>query len=279
MKVILHLGYPKTGSSTLQFGPFLDLEKRGYLNLRTWRKSYQEEPLEYRPSSSLFQDLPIRKEYLEFSKNKINILSDESFTAPIKLREQNFTSNLKDPFDFPEIIRSSILSAYSSEDIDFKVIVIIREQSKLIESQYIEEYNWKRFKKIDLIFDKNDQIDLTGYEIYKFSKYLDLIESIFGSKNCFFFMFEEFVKSNKKTSALFDSILELKEDFFHKSFYKKKLNTKIKSPLGTFTKDGKYFVHNFRDDIINKIKENYKEDNKKLTKFFSKQKLIKNEYF
>ena len=92
-------------------------------------------------------------------------------------------------------------------------------------------------------------------------------------------MFEEFLKFDKKTSASFDRILELKEDFFYESFYKKKLNTKKKSPLGTFTKDGKYFIHKFRDEIIDKIKENYKEDNKKLTKFFSKQKLIKNGYF
>lgn len=279
MKVILHLGYPKTGSSSLQFGPFLDLEKIGYLILRTWRKLDQEEPLKYRPSSCLFQDLPIRKEYLDFSKKKINILSDESFTAPIKLREQHFNSGIKDPFDFPKKIRSSILSAHSDEDIDFKVIVVVREQSKLIESQYVEEYNWKRFKNIDLLFDKMGQIDLSGYEIYNFSKYLNLVESIFGSKNCFFFMFEEFTKVDEKTSALFDSILGSKKNFFRDSFYKTKLNGKIKSPLGTFTKDGKYFVHKFRDEIIDKIKDNYKEDNKKLTKFFSKQKLIENEYF
>ena len=45
LKVIIHLGFPKTASSTLQFGPLLQLEKDGIINLMTWRKNDPNECL------------------------------------------------------------------------------------------------------------------------------------------------------------------------------------------------------------------------------------------
>ena len=56
--------------------------------------------------------------------------------------------------------------------------MILRRQSSLIASQYVEEYNWKRFNEIDLLFDQNGELDLKGYEIYNFLNYIKTIEKI-----------------------------------------------------------------------------------------------------
>jgi hypothetical protein len=279
LKVILHLGFPKTGSSSLQFGPFLDLEKSNHLNLNTWRKFNNDEPLENRPSSRLFQGLSILEDHISFTKDKLNVLSDESFTAPTRLRKLNFGKNIPSPFEFPKKIHSAIMSAYKKEDIDFQVLVVIREQSKLITSQYVEEYNWKRFKNIDLLFDTNGMVDLTGYEIYKFSEYLNLLTSLFGFKNCNFLMFEEFINSKNDFCSKLDKIFKVKkEGFFYDSLTKHHVNKKNKNQFGTFTKDGKYFVPKLRSEVLSKIKDYYIEDNKKLMKFFSKDTLLKYNY-
>lgn len=278
LKIVLHLGFPKTGSSSLQFGPLLDLEKSNHLNLNTWRKLNMDEPLENRPSSRLFKGLSILEDYISFSKDKLNVLSDESFTAPMRLRKLNFGKDISNPFEFPKKIHSAIMSSYKNEDINFQVLVVIREQSKLITSQYVEEYNWKRFKNIDLLFDANGKIDLSGYEIYKFSEYLNLLISLFGFKNCNFLMFEEFINSKHNFCSKLDKIFNVNDGFFYDSFSKHHINSKNKNKLGTFTKDGKYFIPKFRSEILSEIKDYYVEDNKKLTKFFSKETLLKYNY-
>tara|TARA_B100001093_G_C26650706_1_gene937351 strand:+ start:199 stop:1053 length:855 start_codon:yes stop_codon:yes gene_type:complete len=278
LKIVLHLGFPKTGSSSLQFGPLLDLEKSNHLILNTWRKLNINEPLKDRPSSRLFQNFSILEDYISFSKDKLNVLSDESFTAPMRLRKLNFGKDICSPFEFPKKIHSAIMSAYKNEDIDFQILVVIREQSKLITSQYVEEYNWKRYKNIDLLFDTNGMVDLNGYEIYKFSEYLNLLTSLFGFKNCNFLMFEEFVNLKHNFCSKLDGIFNVKENFFYDSFSKHHINNRNKNELGSFTKDGKYFIPKFRSEILSQIKDFYIEDNKKLTKFFSKETLLKYNY-
>ena len=68
MRILLHLGFPKTMSSTLQFGLFKPLEKKGLVNLRTWRKNDPNEDLDARPSSRLFNYQKIPEKYTRFSK-------------------------------------------------------------------------------------------------------------------------------------------------------------------------------------------------------------------
>ena len=53
--LIIHVGYPKTGSSTLQYGLFDYLKKIGHIDLKTWRYEDPNEILEDRLSSLLFR--------------------------------------------------------------------------------------------------------------------------------------------------------------------------------------------------------------------------------
>ena len=46
--LIIHVGYPKTGSSTLQYGLFDYLKKIGHIDLKTWRYEDPNEILEDR---------------------------------------------------------------------------------------------------------------------------------------------------------------------------------------------------------------------------------------
>lgn len=278
MNVVLHLGFPKTGSSTLQFGPFLALDKDDALCLRTWRKNDTKEDLGDRPSSCLFKGRMIDASYLNFCRTATNILSDESFTAPIRLRKLNFGNDINDPFLFPEKIIKQIKNAYPDSILNISCLVIIREQSSLIASQYVEEFNWKRYKNIDLLFDEHGFPDLSGYEIYNFASYLEKMEMLLGRENCNFLLFEDLVFDSLEFSRQLGEIFDTSPGFFHSSLKNSHANIKKKSPYGSFAKDGEHFVPYLREDVLQFIRSHYCENNKKLVSFFPKDKLQKYRY-
>jgi hypothetical protein len=275
MKVIIHLGFPKTASSTLQFGPFADLERSKKLSLFTWRKEDPSELLEFRPSSRLFLEKDILPEYLNFSRHKLNVLSDESFTAPLRLRTLNFGTDIISPFSFPKMIRAQISKRFPDDEIDVYWLGVIRNQRDLIQSQYVEEYNWKRFKGIDLLFNSQGEVDLEGYEVYRFSDYISSLKEtcdLYGDKFRFL-MYEDMFRDPLPTCEFFDSLFGSKCGFFLDSFKSQHVNKKHKSVHGTFLKDGSYFVPALPDTVGVKIAEAFYESNEKLQQFFNVEKL------
>jgi hypothetical protein len=277
MDVLIHFGFPKTGSSTLQFGPLNELGERGKIKLSTWRKNDDKEILDSRPSSCLFRDMPIGKEYLNFSKSKLNVLSDESFTAPVRLRMQNYGKEIQTPFKFPTAIKSQIILKYG-EQVNFKCLAVIRNQAKLISSQYVEEYNWKRYKDIDLLFNKVGEVDLHGYEIYNFSKYFDELVNVFGEDNCTFLMYEDWKNQPFDFINPIANLLDVTNEWLNISFNKFHVNGKKKSKHGVFTKDSNYFVPYLREDILNCINKHFQKDNYHLKDYFPATKLKKYGY-
>lgn len=268
MDIYLHLGFPKTGSSTLQFGLFKPLERTYNLNLLTWRKTDDSEPLDRRPSSRLFNYQKIDKEFLNFSKDKINILSDESFTAPLRLRMQNYGPNIRSPFDFPNEIKEQIETENPSEKINYKVFLTIRNQSKLIFSQYVEEYNWKLFKNIDLLFDKQGGIDIWGYDIYNFYKYILVLIDVFGKDSIKLTLFEdlyyEFEFFCKEVSEVFK--LPFKDVFSSLKNYD--VNAKVKTAEGVYSKGNRALVPYLTEKQNHQVMEKFYNSNLQLASMF-----------
>ena len=276
IQLILHFGFPKTASSSLQFGPFLELERQNKVNLLTWRKTSNDEILEDRPSSRLFNfDSPL-EQYTSLKKDVINILSDESLTAPTRLRKQNFGEEIDTPFHFPAKLKELFSKLYPDE-IDILAFVVIREQSSLILSQYVEEINWKRYKGIDLLFDQNGLIDLSGYDIYDFGRYLDILHTIFNGR-VKFLMYEDFIENPILFCDELDQLFGLENQYFYNSLQVNRHNAKNKSKYGTFAKDGKYFVPFLPENVSKYIKDSFRESNKNLVNYFPKNKLIKYGY-
>jgi hypothetical protein len=272
LRVILHLGYPKTASSSLQFGPFKDLETAGKVSLKTWRKYSDFEHLDTRPSSALFNRKQIEKSYLDFSKKNLNILSDESFTAPLKLRHLNYGDALVNPHLFPKMLKDEITQLYG-QSIQLDCLVTIRNQASLISSQYVEEYNWKRYRNRDLLFDENGALSLQGFEIYFFHKYLSNLIKLFGKESCCFLLYEDMLGDKDFFHSKLDNFLDVDPGYFERALTVSRVNTKVKSKYGTFTKDGKYFVPKFREEVLEAITQHFGEDNSRLDEFFPASKL------
>ena len=139
MKLVIHVGYPKTGSTTLQYGLFKYLHDVGQIHLKMWRQNISDEPLTDRLSSLLFQKNPISDKYKQLRQDKLNFISDESLTAPIRLRQNDFGDEIENPNKFPSILKTTFTTEFGN-DLDIKILVVLRNQAELLYSQYVEEY-------------------------------------------------------------------------------------------------------------------------------------------
>lgn len=269
IKVYLHMGFPKTGSSTLQYGLLKPLENKFGLNLITWRKNGEYEHLDYRPSSRLFNFQNIGDQYLKFDKEKINIISDESLTAPLRLRQQNYGKNICSPFKFPSELKRQIELQYPNEDINYTIFLTIRNQSKLIFSQYVEEYNWKIFKNIDLLFNENGEIDLDGYEIYNYSKYLNILINIFGFNSIKLTLFEDWIYEFDYFCSIISDTFNIPFGDVYLALKNNHINKKKKTSDGIYVKGNSTLVPYLNKEQNNQIMEYYFDSNLQLANLFA----------
>ena len=237
LQILLHLGYPKTASSSLQRGLFRVLHESGHINLITWRMHDDFEALDRRPSSRLFLGLPMLDDSLRFVPGVINVLSDESFTAPFRLRRNNFGEHIQPPETFPSRIRTQIIEKYGS-NVEIHCLLVLRNHSDLIYSQYVEEYNLKRFRGVDLLFDSDGSMNLEGYEVYRFASYQRELSRTFGEKAVKLAFFEELVESVETFAHKLGALLNIPSATARELLESHYLNTKQKKKLGYLTSDG-----------------------------------------
>jgi hypothetical protein len=266
LNIMLHFGFPKTASSSLQFGLFLPLHKENQINLKTWRRDNNAEHLDQRPSSRLFKREPILEHYLNYKNNMLNILSDESFTAPIRLRRNNFGNELEDPINFPKKIKTQITNTCGNA-INFIPVVFIRQQSHLLYSQYVEEYNLKQYRGVDLLFDGNGNIDLEGYEIYRFADYIEELENVFGKGKINIFLYEKWQQNYNEFINFFSKHTDLETTLINSLLKNSSYNSKKKNSRGYFTKNEENFIPLFSNKINEEIMQHFYTSNSKLRNY------------
>ena len=189
-KLVIHVGYPKTGSTTLQYGLFKYLHNIDHLKLKTWRQNIPDEPLMDRLSSLLFLKNPISDKYKKLVYGRLNIISDESLTAPVRLRRINFGDDIEDPINFPAALKEEFADEIA-HGLDVKILVVLRNQADLLYSQYVEEYKLVLYKSMDLLHNTEGELDLTGMGIYDYANYLESLRRSFGKENIVVCLFED----------------------------------------------------------------------------------------
>lgn len=267
MKILLHFGFPKTMSSSLQFGLFKPLHDRNMVNLKTWRQDDCNEHMDLRPSSRLFNNQEILNPYLDFKDNILNILSDEGFTYPIKVRRNNYGNNIEDPLLFPKKIKEQISSKYGN-NIEFIPFITIRNQVDLMYSLYVEEYNLKKYKDIDILFDDKKRIDLTGFGVFNFYRYISTLESVFGKGKSNIFFFEDWINDFDSCCDRLANLMEIEPNIVRNFMLDSHVNKKKKSSKGYYVKDGSVLIPFLTSSQKQQILSFFEKDNLKLQKFF-----------
>jgi hypothetical protein len=259
-RLIIHVGYPKTGSSTLQFGLLKHLDEIGHLKLNTWRLNNPKESLDRRLSSMLFKGETISKKYKNLVLDQVNVISDESLTAPMRLRRINYGENIKDPLSFPDTIKAQFKREIM-KGLNVKILVVLRNQADLLFSQYVEEYKLVLNKSIDIIHDKYGEIDLNGMEIYDYSRYLEVLNKTFGRDKIEVLLYEDLKYDKnyffKKISKLLSIDINIVSDIFSRYH----VNKKNKNDKGYLTEVSKIQVDYFSSQKKIEIMERYYKSN------------------
>ena len=269
-RLLLHLGYPKTGSSTLQHGIWKYLDDCGKLCLKTWRLSDENEPHDMRPSSRLFQGKRILPKYLDFSDSGLNVLSDESFTAPVRLRRNNFGVDLVDPLTFPKLIADQLAETRIPPSA-IRVLVVLRNHADLLYSQYVEEYNLRKFRGVDLLYNEEGRLSLEGYEIYRYGVYVQELFQVFGQENVTVLFFESWKENPRQFADAVAHLSGADGALVHGLCQQLNLNAKNRTTKGYKTRDGNTTVPFLSADDRMYIRDFFRPDTTELTRLIGKE--------
>jgi len=178
-QLVLHIGYPKTATTTLQEELFLGLHQRGIINYlgRTvqsthipfWRKSIFEDKdwvVDLRKHFFLGEDLDLSG--WELSPDKLNVLSDEDFTFHGLFHLARF-GEFKNPFEFP-----AELQKLTSKADEVTLLLTIRNQPALLHSCFVQKYRFIHNHQAGMSFsnfilDEAGHFKKADFEMYDFN--------------------------------------------------------------------------------------------------------------
>lgn len=194
-KLIICIGYPKTGTTYFQNFIFNKIKNINYVGIES--KKFDPDLYNIRKSiikncDENFQEkLPYLKKIFKqkLKKNSINLYSDEHFLNPSTLGYERTVKRL-----------NKFLEEFNKR---LTVIVFIRKQSNLILSNYKETAFVKKFLKISSFnelliklknnsLSRNDKFFLEQYNFKKLKKYLT--KNL--SRKIIFYDYEDFNKNN-----------------------------------------------------------------------------------
>ena len=268
----IHIGYPKTATTTFQEELFVKLHNLKQINYlgRTTRSSHT------RLGKSNFNGIDwvwhIRKHLLNgedlkydntiIKENILNVISDEDLCFHDFFHFAQF-GKLINHNDFANQLKDIIGS-----DVKVNIIVTLRNQSDLIFSsfvqkyrfikQYIGNYTFSNFLENQYDYLKRKPIDHLA--IYDFNKHIESWETVFNTKAKVLF-FEDFIHDknsfyNQLAELLPATALEI-EDYFGSIHYRKRDKSKelIDISFKELSNFGKIMSHLYKKNKFERILE------------------------
>jgi hypothetical protein len=228
-KLLIHLGYPKAASTTLQNGLFYDLHKSNFINFlgRAWESGYfglADNKKDYKAWFRSVLDDSISNESskgdekisIAFSDDKLNVLSEGLFITNEKHDEE---------FVIPEKI-----VGYFRDKVDkIKLLFIIRNQQTLIMSDFVQ--NYKKMENRTFAVYLNEKINSRRKKKFKIFYFYNLISryaELMGKENIHILFFEDLVNDKRRFCHQLGVILNVQDKMICAALDKAYLN---KTPL------------------------------------------------
>lgn len=211
-ELVVHIGYPKTGTTSQQNGWLLPLHQAGYINYfgKVKGVSSSEEEDQF---VRLYQDLVLTDgdtlEAGDFVDSIHNVVSHEALTLPREMwREGEKTHR---PMSLP----STILDVFSDVVDEISIWVTLRNQSRLVNSMYAHYFDRvKRDLGIETWEDYMGFVIDSDVCVFDFDHVLTEYSSVFGGDNVNVLLFEEFVDNPAEFARKLSRILGVPYESF-----------------------------------------------------------------
>jgi hypothetical protein len=273
MRVVVHLGYPRTGSTYLQknifpihrqvcfLGPknFLNPNdiKITQTNLNLLAKKYNKN---LKRIMSKFDKNLIK----HFNEKKINIISSENYT--------NYTNTIN---NFKDLKYLECLLNQNFENVKIDFLIVLRDQFDLIKSFYYQTYeniskflNLYEFKSIfdvldsDILYHKTANFPLRLFlKFYNFNYLNNKLLVNFKNSNIKYLFFEDFKFNKNLFIDELSNFCNFERDYTRKLFNSELINNrKVNGNKNYHVKPYVYkFIHSkLHQFIINKAPETIK---------------------
>lgn len=145
-RLLLHIGFPKTATTTLQEEVFLGLHNDGLINYlgRTVKSSHTKSGLSAFNGVDIVKNLrkylvlndPLILDTEQFVEDKLNVMSDEDLTFHGFFNSWSSNVNV-DPLEFPFKIKQLL-----PHNIEVEILMVIRNQPDLIFSSFVQKYRF-----------------------------------------------------------------------------------------------------------------------------------------
>ena len=267
MRVLIHLGYPRTGTTFLQKNIFPIhkeinlLGPNNYQNANDVKITQNDLNLlsminnEFDLNNKIISKTD--KDFIHhFDENKINIISTEAYTM--------FQNVL---YDFKDLRYLEILIKQKYKNVKFDFLIVLRNQYDLIKSMYHFNYHKiseiLRIKDFKLIFDLLEKEIPDRYNFplnqflynYDFYHLHNKLLSKFNNSKIKYLFYEDFKLNKNNFSNDLSSFLNLEEEYTKNLFNTEAVNSRkvhlnknyyIKSKIYRFLKSKSYFyIKNF----------------------------------
>ncbi len=286
-QLFIHIGLPKTGTTTLQESLFTKLhfqDKINYLGI-SYTHSYKSKPCFYCFANDflnkLWFDIKTNKpleEYLD--QDKINLFSSESLSGLNYIHVKK--KRLYNPINYPYIIKDLF-----PENVSISVLLVLRSQVTKIPSSYAQGYcHYKDDYSKDNIgkFVSSIANDKDMFRTFYYDELIDNWVKVYGKDHIKILFFEDFLHNPTIFLKDLSSFLNVDAELIEEILKDKHHNKKEKNDFGTFVEYierplilklfNKTLKPLFNKKIINNIKKIFgKEYFKKLS---YKKSLIRN---
>ncbi len=269
-KMLIHIGYPKTATTTIQESLFVKLHEAGeinYLGKADYSSNYY-----FNQAYDLHRSFLLSKSFnvdeLKISSKKTNVISDEYFTIAPCFLEAELGIKGVDPFKYPQRLSTLFKNAVDS----IEIMVTIRNQKDSIYSYYVEHYkDFLDDKSNDtptkFIFEngKRKTLRKERLKIYSFLDLLEKYEECFGKGNIRILLFEDLKYDPKFFCDQLSQIINVESSLVETLLTGKHLREKKKSKTGYYAEVmktkalGKIVKKLQKNDLVYKIISSYKK--------------------
>ena len=226
-KLLIHAGYPKSASTTLQNGVFLDLHKGGHINFlgRAWESGFYGASETKEQYKSWLQ--PLIEPNGEHKELPVPVLAGDKtnvFSEGLLLTNERTERSIDAP---------KRLNAYFSKAVDqIDILFVIRSQTTLMMSFYVQNYRKLKEKRFSDFLHANKAQNWSGVsKIFDFNNIASAYADTFGKNRVHLLLFEDLVKQPEHFSRQLASLTGSDSAIIEASLKNKHLN-KTKNDSG-----------------------------------------------